>query len=386
MNSASNVFSTATRRSTWVPLLVLTVLATWCGHSAEAQSKPVDLLVAKRMTETRTPGMAVAVVVNGRLVHAKGYGIANLETQSRVSEKTVFNLASITKSFTSLAAMKLIELGKLSLDDPLWRHLENIPAQWRAITIRQLLSNTSGIKSFTSLTETERRCNAAQDIQSYKRGDAIREVECFPLEFPPGEKWKYGDTGFYLVGMVIEKVSGRDYGAFLTEQILSPLGMTSTKLLDYSAIEPQRSDGYSFRNGRIVNANRFDIDEFANGGLISTLEDMIRFDQAYLTEKVLKKGSIETMLTNTRLNSGETVNSYGIGIGLTPYKGEKRFGHTGGGGLGFATAFTHFPDRKITVIVLANADQDEIGNFANSIAELFFGKQGQVIKHKGRQT
>ena len=148
----------------------------------------------------------------------------------------------------------------------------------------------------------------------------------------------------------------------------------SAKLLDYSAIEPQRADGYSFRNGKIVNANRFDIDEFANGGLVSTLDDMIRFDQAFLTEKVLKKGSIETMLTNARLNSGETVDGYGIGIGLTPYKGERRFGHTGGGGLGFATAFTHFPDRKITVIVLANADQDEIGNFANSIAELFVSR------------
>lgn len=385
MNSASNVFSTPTRPPVLALFVSLVVLATWCGHSAEAQSKPVDSMVAKRMTETRTPGMAVAVIVDGRAVHAKGYGNANVETQSRVTTKTVFNLASITKSFTALAAMKLVEAGKLSLEDPLSLHLENIPPQWRTITIRQLLSNTSGIRSFTSLTDSETRCNASQDIRSYERGDAIREVECFPLEFPPGEEWKYADTGFYLAGMVIEKISGRDYGSFLKEHVLSPLGMSSTKLLDYSDIVPQRADGYSFTNGKIVNANRFDIDEFANGGLVSTLDDMIRFDQAFLTEKVLKKGSIETMLTNARLNSGETVSSYGLGIGLTPYKGERRFGHTGGGGLGFATAFTHFPDRKITVIVLANADQDEIANFANAIAELFFSKvSNKVNKPKGR--
>ena len=358
----------------------LTALICFLGQVIGAQSKTVDSMVKRRMTETQTPGMAVAVVVNGKVVHAKGYGMANLETRSRVTTKTVFNLASVTKTFTALAALKLVEQGKLSLDDPLSRHLEDIPRDWRTITIRQLLSNTSGIKSFTSLTEAEGRCNAAQDIRSYRRGDAVREVECFPLEFPAGEKWKYGDTGFYLVGMVIEKISRQGYGSYLKEHLFSPLGMSATDLLDYSEILPQRADGYSFRNGKIVNAARFDIDEFATGGLTSTLEDMIRFERAFLTEKALKKASIETMLANARLNSGEAV-SYGLGIGLTPFKGQKRFGHTGGGGLGFATAFTHFPDHKVTVIVLANADQEEIGNFANSVAELFFSK----ISYRGKQ-
>ncbi len=371
MNSGTKQ-KAAWRWPTVVPcLIVATFIVSVAALPLEAQSKDVDTMVARRMAETGTPGMAVAVIAKGKVVHAKGYGVANTETQSKVTAKTVFNLASVTKSFTALAAMKLVETGRITLDDPISRHLEDIPADWKQITIRQLLNNTSGIKSFTSLADEE-PCNAAQDIRTYKRGDAIKEVECFPLEFVPGGQWQYADTGFYIVGMVIEKVSGQDYGTFLKDNILSPLDMRNTKLLEYSEIVPQRANGYSFRNGRMVNASRFDIDEFANGGLVSTLEDMTRFEQAFLTEKVLRKSSIDAMLVNARLNSGEHVSNYGIGIGLTPYKGQKRFGHTGGGGLGFATAFTHFPHHNVTVVVLANADQEGIGEFANAIAEKHF--------------
>lgn len=328
------------------------------------------------MIETGTPGFAVGVSVNGRIVHSNGYGYANVETATPATPKSVFSIASVTKTFTAMAAMKLVEQGLLSLDDPLSKHLYDIPAAWRPITIRQLLSNTSGIRSFTSLTADVQRCNAAQDVRSYKRGDAIREVDCFPLEFAPGEKWKYADTGFYLTGIVIEKISGKDYGSYLREHILLPLGMSSTSVFDNSTIIPNRADGYGLRDGKLINALRSDIDEFANGGIISTLDDMLRFEQAFVTNKVLTNSSIEIMRANARLNNGKVAN-YGLGLGLTPYNGQKRFGHTGGGGLGFATAFTHFPDHKVTVVVLANADQEGIGDFANQIAELYFKKQSK---------
>ncbi|MDM7924007.1 MAG: serine hydrolase domain-containing protein, partial [Pyrinomonadaceae bacterium] len=124
-------------------------------------TKQVDRLVAKRMSDTGTPGFAVGVAVNGRVVHRKGYGYANVETGSLATPRTVFSIASVTKTFTAMAAMKLVEQGRLSLDDPLSKHLDDIPAAWRPITIRQLLSNTSGIRSFTSLTPDEQRCNAS---------------------------------------------------------------------------------------------------------------------------------------------------------------------------------------------------------------------------------
>ena len=361
-------------------LIVIFALCVVTHNSAtfgqnQSIDRELDHFVAKWMAGTRVPGLAVGVSVRGRVVVSKGYGVSNIELGSAVNPKTVFNIASITKTFTALAAMKLAEQGRLSLDDPISKYLDTVPLAWRPVTVRQLLSNTSGIKSFTTLTENDKRCNEQQDTRTYRRGDAIKEVECLPLEFAPGEKWQYADTGFYMIGMIIEKISGRDYESFLREYVLLPLAMRDTALVDYSEIVPHRADGYSWRNEKIVNAGRFEIDEFANGGLRSTLEDMLRFEQAFLTEKILKKSSINGMLENARLNNGEIVSNYGLGLGLTPFYGQRRFGHTGGGGLGFVSAFTHFPDKKVWVVVLANADQDGIGTFANQIAQMFFGER-----------
>jgi CubicO group peptidase (beta-lactamase class C family) len=336
-----------------------------------SRTRQIDAGVAKRMTETQTPGMAVAVIYNGRVVYAKGYGVANLELGTPVTPRSVFNLASITKIFTALAILKLAEEGKLSVDDPISKYLDRLPDIWRPITIRQLINNTSGIRSFASLTGEP--CNKDVDPRQYKRGDAINEVTCFPLEFAPGEKWKYGDTGFYLAGMLIESLSGLKYETYLGRVVLAPLGMHNTRLIDYDEVIPNRVSGYNIRNGKLRNAKQFEFEEFSNGGLMSTLNDMIKFENALLTERVVSKNSINMMMANARLNSGEIVESYGLGIGLTPYKGEARFGHTGGGGYGFSTAFTHFSRHKVTVIVLANVDQEGIGEFANQIASMYFG-------------
>jgi D-alanyl-D-alanine carboxypeptidase len=351
------------------------------GQSA-LRTRQIDARVAKRMTETQTPGMAVAVISTGNVVHSKGYGIANVELRAPVTRDSVFNLASTTKTFSALAVLRLTEEGKLSIDDPISKYFDQIPDTWRPITVRQLINNTSGIPSFTSLTESP--CNAGGDPRQYNRGDAINEVTCLPLEFPPGEKWKYGDTGFYLAGMLIEKLSGEKYESYLERVVLAPLKMNQTRLISYDEVIPNRVSGYNIRDGKLRNANRFDFEEFSNGGLMSSLEDMTRFEQAFLTTRILKQGSIDTMLANAKLSSGEPVVQYGLGIGLTPYKGERRFGHTGGG-FGFATAFTHFPDHRVTVIVLANAEQEDIGNFANSIAEIFFSRNSSQERNNKRR-
>lgn len=356
-------------------LIALSVIAA-LDPAAVAQSdfvrRRVDATVAKRMSETGTPGMAVAVISKGNVVHSKGYGLANVETRTPVTRDSIFNLVSTTKTFTTLAVLKLAEDGKLSIDDPIGKYFDQIPETWRPITVRQLINNTSGIPNFTSLTESP--CNAGADPRRYERGDAIKEVTCFPLQFAPGDKWQYNDTGFYIAGMLIEKLSGERYESYLSRVVLSPLGMNSTRLISYDEIIPNRVSGYSFVNGKLRNADLFDFEEFSNAGLMSSLSDMTKFEKAFLSDRVLKQSSIDAMLTNVRLKNGEAVAHYGLGIGLSPYKGKRRFGHTGGG-VGFATAFTHFPDQQLTVIVLANAEQEGIRDFANSIAELYFTKQ-----------
>lgn len=193
------------------------------------------------------------------------------------------------------------------------------------------------------------------------------------LDFAPGTSWRYGDTGYYLLGMLIERLTGGPYEAALERLITRPLDMQATEVLSYTALVPQRVDGYAHINGAYRNAQRFDLDEFANGGIISTLHDMVRFVTTFTGDAVLREEHRKRMRMPTRLEDG-TVTKYGLGLGITPFNGRVGYGHTGGGGLGFATAFTPFPDDGVTVIVLANADQPEqtVGVLANTIASRFF--------------
>lgn len=352
---------------------IITCLAfslTVVGSSAidPPADRSVDALVAKRMMESGAPGMAVGILVSGRLVHKKGYGVSNVEVRSPVTPRSVFHLMSISKTFTAIAMLTLVEEGLASLDDPIGKHLKDLPSVWQPVTIRQILSNTSGIRSFVV---DERRCNEEQSIESYKPGDVLKEVSCYSLKFTPGSAWDYSDTNFYIAGMIVEKVSGKSYASFGAEKIFAPLGMRTAQVFDYKKVIPGRVNGYVSTDRGLVNADRFDIDEYANGGLLGSLEDMLQFEKVFLTDRVLKLQTVQTMLTDLRPKEGDDRSGYGLGIGLTPYKGRRRFGHTGGGA-GFATAFSHFPEERVTVIVLANAEQEGIGEFANRLGEIFF--------------
>ena len=174
--------------------------------------------------------------------------------------------------------------------------------------------------------------------------------------------------------MLIEKVSGKGYEQFLRERIFTPLGMTETRLINYTELIPNRADGYDFQNGSFRNETGFEINEFGNAGLVSTVLDMAKLDGALYREKLLKRATLEQMWTNAKLNNGEIVQSYGLGFGLTPFRGHRRVGHSGGGGLGFTTTFTRFIDHKITVIILSNANQEGfvISDMANEIASFYF--------------
>jgi D-alanyl-D-alanine carboxypeptidase len=345
------------------------------GSFGQDQTATVDAFVREKMTANHIPGLSLAVVRDGKIIFAKGYGLANLELNVPATEKTNYSLALISKTFTALATMMLVENGKISLEEPISKHLSDLPAAWRAVTIRQLLNHTSGISSFTAQEKIP--CAVGKHPREYIKGDVLKEVACLPLDFAPGERWAYGDTGYYLLGMLIEKVSGKTYQEFLSERIFAPLGMQDTRLISYTELIPNRADGYNFDKGSFQHAQRFEFDEFPNAGVVSTVLDMAKLDAALYGEKLLKQATLQQMWTNAKLNNGKIVESYGLGFGLTPYQGRRRVGHSGGGGLGFSTAFTRFIDEKITVIVLENANQEAFStiNMANEIASYYFLKQ-----------
>ncbi len=327
--------------------------------------------VQQAMKERNIPGLTVAVMQRDKVLFSKGLGYANLEHQVPVTTTSIFQIASITKVFTAIATLNLYEHGKIQLDNSIGGYLPNLPERWHTITIRQLLNHTSGIKSFTSYEKIP--CDPGLNNRDYQKGDVLKEVACLPLEFEPGESWAYGDTGYYILGLLIEKVSEQSYEEFLRNTIFIPLGMKQTRLISYRDIITSRVNGYTFENGKFYNARTFDLDEFSNGGIISNVEDMIKMHIGLTTEKLLNKATLALMCSKTQLKNGEMIN-YGLGIGLTSFKNQKRYGHNGGGGLGFSTSLTHFPEKNLTVVVLSNADQPTgtIGELANEIAEFYF--------------
>jgi CubicO group peptidase (beta-lactamase class C family) len=341
---------------------------------SEHRTKKVDSFVQGKMTANHIPGLSLAVVRDGKIVFAKGYGMANLELSAPATEKTVYHIASITKTFTAIAAMMLVQEGKISLEEPISKYLLDLPEAWRSVRIRHLLNHTSGIKSFSNNDEIP--CPVGKSESEYGRADVLKEVACLPLEFSPGERWSYGDTGYHLLGMLIEKVSGRDYEQFLSERIFKPLEMRDTRLNTYDQLVTNRADGYSHSAGKFRNAGLLPLFEFANAGLVSTALDMAKLNMAFTGEKLLRRATLQEMMTNAKLNSGEIVLSYGLGVGLTPFRGRKRVGHPGGGGLGFATAFTHFINENVSVVVLTNTNQPagSVSEMANEIAAFYFLK------------
>ncbi len=337
-------------------------------------NEKVDAFVREKMTANHIPGLSLAFVRDGKIILAKGYGMANLELSAPANEKTAFAIYSITKTFTGVATMMLVEEGKISLEDPISKHLADLPAVWNRVTIQQLLSHTSGIHDFCEIPN-----NPCERSGDYTKAEVIKLVAGYPLDFPSGERWEYNNMGYFLLGMLIEKVSGKTYDQFLHERIFAPLEMRDTRLENHAEIIPNRADGYTWKNSGFRNAERISPTlSFSVAGLVSTVLDLAKYDAALYTEKLLKKSTLKQMWTNARLNNGQVID-HGLGFGMTPFQGHRRVGHSGGAP-GFATSISRFVDDKVTVIVLTNADNEGflnpksflISDIANEIASFYF--------------
>jgi CubicO group peptidase (beta-lactamase class C family) len=282
-----------------------------------------------------------------------------------VRPDTVFQIQSITKTFTSSGVMRLVEEGKIDLDDKITKYLDNLPESWKDVTVRHLLSHTSGIKDFINEPTVDMR----KDIQPE---DVIETLRKLPVNFQPGEKYAYSNTGYHLLAMIIHKITGQYWGEFLKERILVPLEMNDTRVISLSGIITNRASGYLWENGELRNG-RFiapTILAYAGGGLRSTVLDLAKWDAALYTEKILKRSTLDQMWAPMKLNDGSD-SSYGLGWGVTNIQGHRLISHTGSHMTGFKTALARFVDDKLTVIVFTNQREAEQMAIARGVAGFY---------------
>jgi len=329
---------------------VMAVLA-MAALAQGTRPESIDAYIAREMQARRIPGVAVAVVERGAVTFKKAYGVANLETDTPVRTNSVFQLASLTKQFTAAAVMMLVEEGKVKLDAPISSYIENTPASWSSVTVRNLLTHTGGITPGAIV-----RVDGTPliDITAARALDFVSKPS---LMFRPGEGAFYSDTGYFLLGLVIQKASGHAYRDFMQTRIFDALRMTDSTMLDKWKVVRNSVPVYTIHDGRISHWRRdwqYEVNAFA--GVCSTVEDLARWIAAFRGESLLKKTSIEQMWTPARLSNGQdalvTGDAYGFGWMLSGYRGHRVVQHAGASG----TFLLHFPDDDLSVIVLTNLD------------------------------
>jgi CubicO group peptidase (beta-lactamase class C family) len=335
----------------------LLLLTCACGRADEA-----DELIKTQMAEHRIPGLALTVLKSGKPAKTAAYGYANLELGVPVTSDTVFEIGSVTKQFTAALILLLVQEGKLAVDDKIGRYLTQIPETWQDITVRHLLTHTSGIRSYTGLEGFELRRHLTQ-------AQFIAAIGKEPLEFKPGQAWKYSNTGFNLLGFIVENLSGQSYWDFLSQRILHPLGMSSTTNRLPTLIIPHRASGYEQTNHVLVNRDYDLTDVFSAGALVSTVGDLARWNSALDREDLLGAKSQQAMWQPAVLNDG-TVTQYGFGWRIEKFEGHKNIGH-GGSTSGFSATIQRFPDDQLAVIILTNTDEQIATALARKVARLY---------------
>ena len=347
------------------------------GADARAQSDKVDEYIEAEMRKQEIPSLSLAVVQAGRVVKSKAYGLANMELNVPATPRTVYQIQSITKSFIACAIMLLVEDGRLGLDDNISKYLSGLPQAWSGVTVRQMLTHTSGIPSFVqdqgggaAIVAFAQKTDSSEQI--------IRWAADRPLKFAPGEGRKYSSTGYHLLGMIIEKVSGKPWGQFLRDRIFAPLGMSSTRVFSHFDIIPNRASGYNHFGDVPVNGLTFTpaIMESAAGGLVSTVEDMAKWEITLERGTILKPSTLAQMavpikLKNDSIVQGNDGTRYGLGWDLPTWEGHRVMAHGGDHVTGFTAIFTRFIDDKVAVIILTNLMPLDIGSIAKRVAGFY---------------
>ncbi|HZN96795.1 MAG TPA: serine hydrolase domain-containing protein [Gemmatimonadales bacterium] len=320
----------------------------------------INAYIAAEMSRQRIPGLSLAILRGDSVMLARGYGFANVELRVPASDSTIYQSGSVGKQFTAAMVVMLSQQGRFRLDDPVTRWLPEGAGVWDSITVRHLLTHTSGVGEYTDSTFDYRK--------DYTEDELVRFAASRPLDFPPGARWSYSNTGYLLLGVLVHRVTGRFYGDVLRDLIFRPLGMGSARIISEADIVPNRAAGYELVKGRLKNQEWVapSLNTTADGSLYLSLNDMIPWAVSLNQGRIPDSTVLRAAWQPVRLKDGGLF-PYGFGWDLTDQRGHRRIGHTGAW-QGFKTAIHRYPEYQLTVIVLANLASAETGSLAEGVA------------------
>jgi CubicO group peptidase (beta-lactamase class C family) len=358
-------------------LQLLLVFAALCSVTTRAQDAKIQEAIqqADAYLNSQSAGGSfrgsALIGVNGKILFEKGYGFADEEWKTRNDPATKFRIASMTKQFTAACILLLQERGRLLVQEPVSKYVSDLPQAWQPITIHELLTHTSGISNYPIEPRVEKEMNR---IGATPR-ELLEVVTAKPLEFKPGTKMKYTNTGYVLLGMIIEKVSGKSYADFLRENIFEPLGMKDSGYDVASVILDKRASGYFIKDGHVTNADFIDMSvPFAAGGIYSTVEDLYRWNEALAAPgKLLTTQSLAQMFAVYSETTAYGGQNYGYGVVITHRFGKLLYYH-GGGVMGFESSIQRYPGERLCIVVLSNLDPSEPWKASDRMASYLFGQ------------
>ena len=335
--------------------------------NAQDLSYQIDNKLKEKFTDDG-PGAVFLVAKKGDIIYKKAFGLADLELQVPMETNNVFEIGSMTKQFTAISILMLVEKGKLRLDDEITEYIPDYPTQGHKITIHHLLNHTSGIKSFTSVKGLNAIAN--DDMEPLEVIDFFKNE---PMDFAPGDQFKYNNSGYVILGYIIEKASGISYGDFVEQRIFEKLGMSSSYYASHSRVIPNRASGY--RKGKTYTNSRhisYSI-PFASGSLMSNVDDMLKWKEAIKNHVLLSKETMNKAFVNYRLNNGEQTD-YGYGWHVKILNGTKSFEH-GGSIFGYKSMGVYLPKEDIYVIGLSNCDCNSPTKITRDIAKMAMNRR-----------
>jgi len=321
-----------------------------------ARGSPEDELaagvdaIAKEALARPSAGISVAVARDGKIIFTRGYGVVDLKQGAPVTPATVFHIDSISKNILAAALLQLVDAGKLNLDDDISRYVPEARPAAANVTIRQLLNHTSGLFNFTSLPDAE-----ANELLDLNHQQVLELFKDRPADFQPGASWRYNNSAFYLAGMVVERVSGREYATYLHEKLFLPLGMKSAQLCDSQSPAPDCAAGSVVKDGRLADPAPISWKlPWAGGAICASASDLAQWQIALESGKIVKPATLTLMRTATTLRDGTKID-YGLGTRLGMIGDHHAFGHTGSGG-GYSATLLSLPGDHLVVVVLTNTD------------------------------